>query len=115
MAWQLQIGNPVQKTLRFYYKGTNNPYNLTGKTLLYSFKLLSDNARNDNAAIIKGSITEHTDATAGLSLLDIDDTETTKLKPGLYKVDFRILGEGIKRNTWTKTVTAIQVVTEREE
>lgn len=115
MVWQIQIGNPVNKVLRFYYKGTYNPYNLTGKTLLYTFKLVSDNSRNDNNAIIKGSITDHTDADNGLSSLIIDDSETTKLKPGTYKVDFRIIGDGTKRNTLTKIVTAVLVVTEREE
>ena len=112
--WKIQIGNPVSRTLRFYYKGSVAPYDLTGIIVLYTFKRPDDRARNDNQAVIKGTITEHSNSAAGLSLLEIADTVTTKLKPGMYKVDFRIIGENVKRNTFTKEIFAEQVVTERE-
>ena len=112
----IQAGNPVSKPVTITYKRSGLPYDLTDKIILFTVKKLSDKTRNDDLAVIKGSILTHTDPELGKTLLEINEQDTN-IPAGLYKGDFRIYRDTphVKLNTRVFDVLVENVVTERTE
>lgn len=112
----IQRGNPYTAVLTFT-DNDGSAYDLTGKTVFFTIKLSSDVARNDDAALIKVDITEHTDATGGITTLSLTAAQTTLLdvkRAGYYKADFRIYQDGVvQTNTTTIYPEIDKIVTER--
>jgi hypothetical protein len=109
----IQAGNPISKAITIKYKKTGLPYDLTDKIILYALKQISDKAKNDDNALLKGSITSHTNAAQGQTRLEISETETN-IAVGTYKFDIRLYRDNprIKINTRQIPVIVEQVVTE---
>jgi hypothetical protein len=86
-------------------------YDLTDKTLLFTLKSLADKSINDDNALIKKTITNHTYADAGLSLLLLTATDTN-IPCGRYRCDIRIVE--MDSNTETFYIDIVDIVTIRK-
>ena len=106
----IQKSNPYTAVITITSSGT--AYNLTGKTVLFTVKALNDNADNDTSALITKSITSHTDATGGITTLDLTGTQTN-IAAGTYKYDIRIYASGIQMNSETGYCYITDIVTKR--
>jgi len=108
----IQKGNPYIATIVLTSNGL--PYDLTGRTVFFTVKLVNDFASNDTSAIITENITVHVPpASAGVTTLDLSAVQTN-VSAGAYKGDFRIyLGGVIQANTETFTVIVTDIVTKR--
>jgi len=87
----IQKGNPYVKILKVYDASVSPRvvYDLTGKTIFFTVKYLNDNADNDDDALIKKDITDHTTPESGISSLELSAIETN-IPIGGYKYDMRI-------------------------
>jgi hypothetical protein len=88
----IQKGNPYSATITVT-GSDGNAYDLTGKTVFFTLKHLGDETANDDAALIKKSITVHTNAAGGITVLTLDTTDTSQVF-GRYKCDIRIYSSG---------------------
>lgn len=114
---KIQKGNPYSATLTFTDKD-NNPYDLTDKTVFFTIKLTSDNADNDDGALVKKDITSHTEAASGITVLELTEEQTNVLeikRDGYYKADFRLYASGVvQANTDTFYPEIVSIVTQRK-
>lgn len=107
----IQKGNPYAAVITITSNGV--AYNLTGKTVFFTMKKVNDKADNDDGALIKQSITVHTDAVGGITTLVLTDIQTN-IAVGEYKADFRIYSvAGVKLNTKTFPAVIEDIVTKR--
>jgi hypothetical protein len=113
MEITIQKGNPHDKTIKVTSKSTGAAYDLTGKTVFFTMKLLSDDTANDDAAFIKKTITSHTNPTGGITTLALTTTDTNQTV-GRYKCDIRIYSAGGVQLNSTKFFAAVEdIVTKR--
>jgi hypothetical protein len=91
--------------------GVESAYDLTDKTLLFTLKSLSDKSLNDDNALIKKTIVDHTHADAGISLLLLSATDTN-IPVGRYRCDIRIVE--MDSNTETFEIDIVDIVTIRK-
>jgi hypothetical protein len=66
-----------------------NALDLTGKTVFFTVKDIDDDADNDDDALIKKEVTNHTDPTAGKTTITIASTDTD-LTPNDYVFDLQV-------------------------
>ena len=107
-------GNPYNATITVK-DADGEAYPLTGKTIFFTVKLLSDTADNDDAAVIRSDITEHTTPGGGVSALALT-AEQTLVDKGFYKWDLRIYKVGpplVQLNSVAGTCEVKQIVTKR--
>jgi len=104
-AWSRAIN--VTQTIN----GVTSAYDLTDKTLIFTLKKSSDLSLNDDQALIKKTITVHSHADAGISLLDLTAIETN-IAFGTYKCDIRI--KEIDANTSKFFLKIVDIVTTRK-
>jgi hypothetical protein len=106
----IQKGNAYSAELLFSDKRetVRVPYDLTGKTISFTVKNPSDNSNNDNKALIKKDWNSHTDASKGISRLDLKRQETN-IPTGNYLYDFKINGI----NTQAGDLIVTSVITTR--
>jgi hypothetical protein len=106
----IQKGNSYSTELQFTDESVTPavPYNLTGKTISFTVKIPSDNSGNDNKAVIKKDWNIHSNASGGISRLDLNKKECN-IPAGSYVGDFKINGV----NTETCDVIVIPIVTTR--
>jgi hypothetical protein len=107
----IQKGVPINKTI-YITNHDETVYNITGKTIFFTVKNLSDTADNDTSALITKTITVHTNAALGVSILSLSAVQTN-IATGNYKADFKIYDGSTNINTYTENVKVIRVVTER--
>lgn len=113
---RIQRGNPYAAVIKITDTTVSpiTPYDLTGKTVFFTMKRPDDNSDNDNSAVIKKNITEHTlPTTAGETTLRLSAEET--LRPvGTYKCDIKIYSqEGVQLNSSKFMAELIDIVTKR--
>jgi hypothetical protein len=108
---KLKRGDPYSKSIRFMDED-GNALNLTGRTIFCSIKSIDDNSDTDENALITKSITNHSNPTAGISVLTLLETDTD-INPGIYKCDMKVYGEGINANTDSFYIEIERPVTER--
>jgi hypothetical protein len=107
---EIQRGNPYSATLTF--TDSNGAYDLTGKTVLFTVKKIDDVADNDTTALITKDISVHTDATGGITTLELTAVQTTQ-PCDRYKYDVRIYESGVQLNTDTAYIDIVDLVTKR--
>lgn len=106
---EIQRKNPYSATIAFKKDGV--AFNLTGVTVIFAVKLLTDKADNDDAAIIKKTITSHSDPVNGITTLSLSADDTT-VDLGRYKADFRLCQSGVlQKNTETFYIEFVDIVT----
>lgn len=109
----IQRGCPYTRTITLTYKATGLPYDLTGKTVLFTARKLTDTALTDTDAVIKKSITSHTDPENGSTTLSLSVAETSVPEDN-YKYDFRVMsGETVVGNSLPDIAFVISIVTTR--
>ena len=117
MASDINIkkGNPYTANITFK-DADGAAYPLTGKTVFFTVKHLSDTGDDDTNAIITKDITVHTDAAGGITQLSLTATQTNQVT-GQYKYDFRVIYtvESIEHKSNTETGYAYinDIVTKR--
>ena len=110
---KLTIQRKTPQTIPMTFSSSGVAYDLTDKTVLVTFRSLTDTADNDDSAVLKKSITVHTDPTAGKTTLSLTVSDAT-IAEGTYKWDARIMnGETVVGNTTTDYVYVLDIVTHR--
>lgn len=110
----IQRGNPYTSTITIT-NSSGTPYDLTGKTVLFTVKKVSDTSTDitDATALIKTTTTHVAPHTSGITTLSLSETETN-IPLGEYKADIRIYsGLGVKLNSETFTTRVVDIVTRR--
>jgi hypothetical protein len=106
---EIQRKNPFSATITFKEDGV--AFNLTGVTVIFTVKLLNDKADNDDAAIIKKTIIDHSNPENGTTTLLLSADDTT-VDLGRYKADFRLYQSGVlQKNTETFYIEFVDIVT----
>jgi len=62
---------------------------ITGYTVFLTVKAVIDNDLTDNSAIIKKTVTSHTDPTNGVTVVSLTSTDTNQT-PGSYLYDIQL-------------------------
>jgi len=108
----IQKSNPYIATVVLTSNGV--PYDLTGKTVFFTVKLVNDITADDTAALITKNITVHVPpASNGVTTLSLSEVETN-IASGSYKGDFRVYQAGvIQANTRPFIVMIEEIVTRR--
>lgn len=91
-----------------------NPYNLTGTTILFTIKKIDDNSLDDLSALVKKTITIHTDPGNGVTSVDLNENDTN-LEFGIYRWDVKIIDGSLDPNTDTGFIKIIQKTTYRTQ
>jgi hypothetical protein len=112
--YEIQRGNPFNSDLIITNISAvpSAPYDLTGKTIFFTAKTLSDNGSDDTNALIKKTITSHSDPPNGKSSLALLAAETL-IPVDLYKCDIRIYASGICINSDIFYIKIVDIVTKR--
>jgi hypothetical protein len=112
----IQIQSGVAFLIQLTLNYTTTPViqvDLTGLTVLISVKELTDTGTDDSAALIKSTITEHSDPINGTTTWRLSSSDTNILAK-TYKADVRILKSGSEFvNSDTFNVVVVDVVTKR--
>lgn len=98
IQFTIKRGNPFTALATLTYTSTGAAIDLSGCTILFTAKRLTDNAITDTDAEIKSEMTvsEPTSGTAYISL----ETTDTAVTAGIYKCDIRVYKSGtIQENT----------------
>lgn len=85
----------MQNQLTFYRGDTVNinitvKADLTGSTLFFTMKTVPDNDLTDTSALIKSTVTTHTDPVNGKSVIQLTPTDTNNATPGPYVYDVQL-------------------------
>ena len=94
---------------------SGNPYDLTGKTVMFTVKNLYDNTDTDSLALIQKDVTVHDNPEQGKTSINLT-SEETDVHIGFYKWDIRVYeaSKGIQMNTTTGACEIKDVVTKRK-
>lgn len=84
----IKKGNPYTATITVTDEG-GNAYDLTGKTVFFTVKKISDKTAADTSALITKDISSHTNPSGGITTLSLT-TSQTNIAVGVYKWDIRI-------------------------
>lgn len=71
------------------YDSNGAVLNITGKTLYFTVKRVVDTDNTDALAVIKKTITSHSNPTQGVTSVTILNTDTASLAPGRYFFDIQ--------------------------
>ena len=106
-------GNPYNATITIVDEDSV-AYDITGMTVFFTVKKLTDNTSVDTAALITKDITTHSDAANGVTTLSLTAIQTN-IAVGDYKWDLRVyeLATLTQVNTASGTCTVTDVVTKR--
>jgi|DewCreStandDraft_4_1066084.scaffolds.fasta_scaffold03282_17 hypothetical protein len=108
---KIQKGTIFKANITF--KANRVPINLTGKTVFFTVKQLNDNSGDDDLALIKKTITVHSDPTNGKTVLELSATDTD-INISKYKADFKIFESGsLNSNSDQFIIEIVDVVTKR--
>lgn len=90
MAVNLTIykGNPYNAVITVT-DSAGSAYDLTGKTVFFTVKYLTDEESTDTNALITKTVTVHTTPLSGITALALSTSETN-IARGFYKYDIRI-------------------------
>lgn len=115
MATTINIkrGNPYDATITVT-NASGTAYDLTGKTIFFTVKKATDTGADDAGAVITKDITTHTNASGGVTTLNLTATQTN-IVPGDYSWDLRIY-EGsplVQLNTTSGACNILEVITKR--
>ena len=109
---EIQRGNPLSTVITVTDED-GNAYDLTGKTVFFTVKNQDDNEDDDTDALIEAEITSHSDPTGGITVLELDDTDTD-IALGDYKWDLRIYESGVTQvNSVSGICSVVDIVTKR--
>jgi hypothetical protein len=109
----IKKGNPYNATLTFT-DADGNAYPLTGKTVFFTVKYKDDTGDDDTNAVITADITDHTNASGGITALALD-ADDTDIAPGDYKYDIRVYDADplVQINSTSGICTVVDIVTKR--
>lgn len=112
-AMRIKRGNPYQASITL--TGLDGqPVNLTGLTVLFTVRSLTDKALDDTAALIKQAITDHYDPGNGRTYLNLS-AEQTAIPEGTYVGDIRAVGSELQQNTNPFLIEIEQIITTRQD
>lgn len=107
---QLIRGDDTTLTITFTDE-TGTAIDLTGKTVYFTVKKDSDLSKSDDtSAIIKKTITAHSDPILGKTVVTLSNTDTNQAI-GFYWWDLQILSSGKKASSLKGQLEIIQDVT----
>ena len=110
-ALKIKRGNPFLASITL--TGLDGqPVNLTGLTVLFTVRSLTDKALTDDAALIKQAITDHYEPGNGRTYLSLSNTQTA-IPTGTYIGDIRAYGGEIQQNTDPFLVEIESIITTR--
>jgi hypothetical protein len=94
--------------------GVKTAYDITGVPVLFTIK--RGLSQTDTEAKVKVDIPpeDHTDPTAGETIVPLDNSDTTKLSEGTYWYDFKLIKDGEPMPSKRGKITVTQGVTERD-
>ena len=104
-------GNPYNATITIVDEDSV-AYDITGMTVFFTVKKLTDNTSVDTAALITKDMTSHSDPEIGVTTLSLTAIQTN-IAVGDYKWDLRIYDSETQLNTALGTCTVTDVVTKR--
>jgi hypothetical protein len=88
----IEIFRGDDKTLNLSFKdGNGNPINLSGSTIYFTAKKKIE--YGDDQAVIQKDVTTHSDATAGTSVIQLSNTDTS-ITPDTYLYDIQYKTSG---------------------
>ena len=85
---KLTIYRGDSKTYSLSFTDGTNPINITGYTIFFTVKAVTDNATDDTNALITKTVTSHTDAANGLTSVVLSSTDTDIIV-GSHLYDFQ--------------------------
>jgi len=89
-------------------------FDITGYTLFFTVKKPADAEKgSDDDAIIKKTVTTHTDPTAGISTITLSNSDTN-IDAGNYLWDIKLLKETIVSATYSDYLEIVQNITVRK-
>ena len=109
----IQRGNPCNKTITIK-DSAGGVYDLTGKIVFFTVKDRSDEAYNDDAALITKDISVHTDEENGITTLELTALQTA-IPRGIYDWDLRIYDADplVQINSTKGVCEIVGIITER--
>ena len=112
---ELTIYRGDSKTYALNFTDGTNPIDITGYIIFFTVKNKSDDADNDDSALITKTITVHTDPTEGQTQVVLDSTDTT-IAIGKYNYDFQFKTDSGAVSTIEKgTYKILDDITKRTE
>mgnify|MGYP007071576780 CR=1 FL=1 len=81
------------KTFDLTFTSSNGTtLNITGYTIFFTVKNKNSyyNEFNDSSALVSVNVTSHTNATSGLSQVNISPSDTSTIAPGTYIYDMQL-------------------------
>lgn len=109
----LSIIRQTDNSIKITFTEDDVAVDITGYTILFTLKKECDINKDDDYALITKEITEHSDPTAGITYLVLDN-EDTDIEAGEYFWDLRLIKDGIITQTQRDTLTIIEGVTKRK-
>lgn len=86
----ISITRGDDKSINFAFTdGNSAAIDITGYTLFFTVKEVTDTASDDTAAVISKTVTSHTDAVNGLSSVTITNADSD-ITPDRYKFDVQL-------------------------
>jgi hypothetical protein len=109
----IKRGNPYNATITVT-NASGNPYDLTDKTVFFTVKKATDTGTDDSVAVITKDITSHTNASGGITTLDLTAAQTD-IVLGDYNWDLRIYAGSplVQMNTTSGICNIIETITKR--
>jgi hypothetical protein len=115
MATTINIkrGNPYDATI-MVTNASGLPYDLTGKTIFFTVKRVTDTSSSDGDAVITKDIASHTNASGGITTLNLTASQTD-IVPGDYNWDMRIYAGSplVQLNTTSGICNILETITKR--
>lgn len=88
---QLKINRGTTFAINYQHQHDGEDEPLTGATVFFTMKSDEyDSDSDDSDAAVKKTITDHTDAAAGQTTIEIEPADTANLEPGKYFYDIRV-------------------------
>ena len=102
----------TDNSIKITFTENDVPVNITGYTILFTVKKQCDINKDDDFALIKKTITTHSDPTHGESTLILSSTDTD-IDEGNYYWDLRSIKDGVITQTQRDTIEFTDGITKR--
>ena len=96
----LVFSNPPTQDPVTHVWTPGTPIDLTGATVFFTVKQIPDDLADDELAIVKKDITDHTDPTHGKTAIVLGPEDTVTAEPGPYLYDIVLKDSGGKLTSY---------------
>jgi len=109
----ISIIRGTDNSIKITFKENNVAIDITGYTILFTVKKQCDINKDDDFALIKKTITTHSDPTYGESTLILSSTDTD-IDEGNYYWDLRLIKDGVITQTQRDNLEITNGITTRK-